>query len=46
MKFALDNGEESVSSSSFLSNKVKARLSNTVTKDISKHSCCPSLTLK
>ena len=46
MKFTLNNGEDTLSSSSFLSNKAKNKIAEKATKDIGKNTCCPSLTIK
>ena len=45
MKFALDAGEDSISSN-FLNNSVGKKLTSKVNKETGKNSCCPSLTLK
>ena len=45
MKFALDNGDDSIGSS-ILNNSIGKKLTQKVNKESGKDSCCPSLTLK
>lgn len=46
MHFALDNGEDSISSNALIGKNLEKQISGRVNKETGKDSCCPSLTLK